>query len=306
MTLLEAFAAHRAGDPDAAELSRRAFDEAAALGLPALPQVREQRVAEALLPLAAEAGSLGAARLAAELPPLRISLFGELALTRGEREVTLPGGKPRELVELVASSSGGLLAERAIEVLWADATPEAGRRALRNALNRLRRIAGEVVIRDGEAIRLPGSAEVDLASFEREARAALAGEPDAEMTRRALAGYGGHVLPSRREPWAEVARERARSLQMSLLDLLAETVEADGHLDEALRLIEQAIDVDPLTERRYLIAARILAAQGRHGSASEILARGAGSIHAAGLSVPASFAKLEEAIGIGSEHLRAP
>ena len=63
-------------------------------------------------------------------------------------------------------------------------------------------------------------------------------------------------------------------------------MEAAGQLDEALHLIEQAIEIDPLAERRYLIAARILAAQGRQGTASKMLARGSAAIRHAGCPFP--------------------
>jgi len=306
LSLLEGYAALREGDPGAAALAGRAFDEAAALGVPALPQFREHRIAERLLPLAAAAGSVSAARLTAERPPLEVSLFGELGLARGGQVLTLPGGKPQELVELVAASGGRIAAVDAIEVLWPEATAESGRRGMRNALNRLRRTAGEVLIRDGETLRLSEPTRVDLLDFERGAHDTLGNESDVAAIELALACYGGELLTARRESWVEGPRERTRELYVSLLDLLAESVEAEGDLRRALEAIEAAIEVDPLGERRYLIAARILAAQGRQGSASRMLARGIEAISGAGLSAPPAFAKLVEAIGVGSEHLRTP
>lgn len=112
------------------------------------------------------------------------------------------------------------------------------------------------------------------------------------------------LVGASRDPWAESARERTRELRLSLLDLLAEAAEAEGDLVQALELIESAIEADPLAERRYLIAARILAAQGRHATASTTLTRGAEAIRGAGLTVPPSFAKLAEVIGVRSEHLQ--
>ncbi len=81
---------------------------------------------------------------------------------------------------------------------------------------------------------------------------------------------------------------------MRLLDLLAAQVESEGELDEALRLLEQAIEVDPYDDHRYLISARILAAQGRYGSATRMLTRGAETMRSLGLAVPAAFDKLAE------------
>jgi DNA-binding SARP family transcriptional activator len=295
LALLTAYAALRAGDPDAGALAAAAFDEAAALGVAALPQAREPKIAERLLELAAGAGSASAARLAADRPPLEISLLGRFTVSRAGQVLAIPEGRPQALVKLVAASGGAIPAEEAIEALWPEAPTESGRRGLRNVLNRLRRSAGEVIVRAGADLRLPEGARVDAVTFERDAGLALAGEPDPGAARSALAHYRGELLPEEPyEPWAGPARERARSLFVRLLDLLAEQVESEGDLDEALRLLEQAIEADPYDDRRYLISARILAAQGRYGSATQMLARGAETMRRLGLEVPAAFDKLAE------------
>ena len=74
---------------------------------------------------------------------------------------------------------------------------------MRNALNRLRRITGEVLARDGVNVRLPESTRVDLWEFEREARNALTSQPGPAATRRALDRCEAEVLASRREAWAK-------------------------------------------------------------------------------------------------------
>ena len=61
MTLLEACAALRRGDRERAALAARAFEEAARLGQPQLPLIREREVTESLLGLAVQTG-LPAAR----------------------------------------------------------------------------------------------------------------------------------------------------------------------------------------------------------------------------------------------------
>jgi DNA-binding SARP family transcriptional activator len=58
-----------------------------------------------------------------------------------------------------------------------------------------------------------------------------------------------------------------------LLDLLAEDARDRGDLDEAIRLLDAAIEAEPLDEGRYLEAAELLLAQGRRGSAGALVNR---------------------------------
>jgi DNA-binding SARP family transcriptional activator len=295
LTLLAANAALRTGEPDVGDLAAAAFEEAAALGTPTLPMVREPAIAEALLGIAASAGSTSAARLAGDRPGLEITLLGSFAVARSGQQLALPPGKPEALVKLVAVSGGAIATEAAIEALWPESEPESGRRGLRNALSRLRRSAGDVLVRAGNGLRLAEGARIDAAAFEREAALALDDDAQPGAARSALALYRGELLPDERnEAWAIPARERVRELVARLLDAQAAHVEADGELDEALRLLERAIAVDPYDDRRYLISARILAAQGRYGSATQMLARGAEAMQSLGLDVPAAFDKLAE------------
>ena len=222
-------------------------------------------------------------------------MLGRFGVSRAGQALVLPEGRPTTLVKLVAASGGAVPAEAAIEALWPDAPPESGRRGLRNVLNRLRRSCGDVLVRDGADLRLTDEARVDAVDFERDAELALGSEPDHGAARRAVALYRGELLADERyESWAAPARERTRDLYARLLDLLAEQVESEGELDEALRLLEQAIEADPYDDRRYLISARILAAQGRYGSATQVLTRGAETMRSLGLAVPAAFDKLAE------------
>lgn len=285
LLLLDAHAAHRCAAPDAGALAARAFEEAATLGTPQLPLVRERAIAESLLPLAVAAGSASAASLASAGPRLAIAVLGGFSVTRGGTPVALPEGRPQALVKLVAASGGATLADVAIEALWPGTAPAAGRRGLRNALHR----TGGLVVRAGECLRLADAAEVDAVIFERLAAAAT----DPTALRRAVDRYPGELLPDDRyAPWAAAPRERLRATYVELLDRLAEAVEAQGELDEALRILDRAIGADPHDERRYLLAARILGAQGRRASATLLLGRGADALRELGLPVPPAFAKL--------------
>jgi DNA-binding SARP family transcriptional activator len=108
------------------------------------------------------------------------------------------------------------------------------------------------------------------------ARLVLAAAPgeQAGLARLALSRYRGELLPEDPyAPWAASARERLRRRQLELLDLLVADARERGDLDEAVRLLDEAIAAEPLDEERYLQGAEMLLAQGRRGSARGLVER---------------------------------
>jgi DNA-binding SARP family transcriptional activator len=86
--------------------------------------------------------------------------------------------------------------------------------------------------------------------------------------------YAGELLPGDRyEDWAAAPRERLRRRYLALVDLLADDAEARGDLDEAVRQLDAGSAIEPLDERRYLRAARMLLLQGRRASARDVVRR---------------------------------
>ncbi len=157
--------------------------------------------------------------------PVRIALMGAFGVTVDGREVAAqewPTRRAAELVQLLALADGrGLPRERVIDALWPMLAPEAGAANLRKAAHHARRTLGgtdSVVLRGGMVALFPGRAvETDAEVFERAARAALAGS-DAESCARAVAAYGGELLPEAPyEEWTQAPRERLRALNLELL-----------------------------------------------------------------------------------------
>jgi DNA-binding SARP family transcriptional activator len=154
-------------------------------------------------------------------------------------------------------------------------------------LNRLRAACGELVSRDGQILAFAEGTGVDAVLFVERAREALASPDDTaspDRARAALGLYVGEALPDDRyEEWAAEPRERLRARALLLLDLLAGWAERDGDLDEALRLLERAIEADRLEESRYARAARLLLRQGKRGRALDVLRAGAAALRELGL-----------------------
>ena len=157
--LLRAVAAQRRGDPAAASLAIDSLEQAARLGHPGLPMIRERRAAERVVGLVESSGHPLAAGLAELQFPVTVAVLGCFAVTRGGRPVEIPPGQGRQLVKLVAASGGRLTADAVMEALWPEAEPELSANRLRTVLNRLRDAAGDVIVRqDRQFVPRPGRA----------------------------------------------------------------------------------------------------------------------------------------------------
>ncbi len=293
--LLGAYAALRRGDAGAPARAAAAFEQAAALGKPLLPLVRERLVAEQLVELAAASGSGAARALLESSQPLRVRLLGKFEVRRAGEPIVLPSGRPEQLVKLLALCGGRLPAEVAIEELWPEVAPDSGRKRLRNVLNRLRAAAAGVVERDRDTLCLC-DAVVDAELFEQDARRVLE-RVELGAARLAIARYRGALLPDDRyEPWAAAERERLERLFIALADAAADAAHEHGDVDEALRHLERGIDIDPYDESRYLRGARLLLEQGRRGAAAALLERAERVMERLGVPLSAAHGELSAAV----------
>ena len=77
-----------------------------------------------------------------------------------------------------------------------------------------------------------------------------------------------------------------------LLDLLTDDAVDRGDVDEAIRLLDQSQEAEPLDEERYLRAAELLIFQGRRGSAARLVERAARVQEELGVPESARLARL--------------
>ena len=278
LMLMRAYAALRGSDPAARQLAADAFDTLLTLGNLQAAWVREPDVIQRLLALGG--GCAGATALAAARGYLRVQTFGRFRIHRDGVLVPLPPGRPSLAVRAVAARHGRMRADALIELLWPDSPPGAGRNRLRNLLSRIRATAGDVLVRDGDAVALPAGSEIDAEQFHEHVRAALAaGAAGGSRARSAMALYHGDFLPEDLDGWADEPRQRCRREYLMMLDIVAASALRHGEIDEALRLTERAIEVEPLDEARYVALADLLTAHGRRGSALSALRRAAAVLH---------------------------
>jgi DNA-binding SARP family transcriptional activator len=96
------------------------------------------------------------------------------------------------------------------------------------------------------------------------------------------------------EDWAAPARERLSRLFLALLDAAAEEARAGGDFDEAVRLAERAIELEPYDELRYVHVGRVLLGQGRRGATLSTLGRARKALSALGVAPSDAFVQLEQ------------
>jgi DNA-binding SARP family transcriptional activator len=291
LELLGAYADLRRGEKDAACAAAVAvFERCSRLGLPELPLLVEPAVARALVPLAAIGGSQAAAKVQVAALRTTIHVLGGFGVVRSGRPVWLPPGRPVTAVKAIAAHGGRLRTEELIEALWPDGGPDTGKARLRTVLSRIRSSAGDLLVRDGDVVTIGPGVELDALAFETDARQALSLAREdrsraATVARAALAHYRGPLLPE--DPtadWAAGQRERLRVLHLELLDIAAAEAEREQQLDEAVRILHEAIAVEPYDEVRYARAARLLASQGRTGSARALLAQAKATLAEIGIT----------------------
>ncbi|TAL21761.1 MAG: hypothetical protein EPN99_07045 [Frankiales bacterium] len=227
---------------------------------------------------------------------LEVRLLGGFAVLRDGVPVPVAAGTGAQAVKYVALQGGRVSADRLVEALWPRAEPGRGKVRLRNVLARLRQ-SGELLERDGDEIALVEGCAVDAVTFMEESAAALAGTE--EQLRRAVARYAGELLPGDRyQDWTSGPRERLRNRYLGLLDRLAALCAGRGAVDEALQWWEQALDVEPYDEDRYIAMAALLVSAGRTGPANRVVRRAQAMLDR--LSVPASPALESLATQVGA------
>jgi DNA-binding SARP family transcriptional activator len=131
-----------------------------------------------------------------------------------------------------------------VELFWPDVELESGRTSLRSALPVLRRRLeppdvppGSVLVSDRQNVRLsPEWVSTDVVEFERDLQGAKRASPGEAigLWERAVARYGGELLPGYYEPWVLAERERLAAAYAGALRQLAAARAQEGDLPGAM------------------------------------------------------------------------
>ncbi|MFC7306803.1 BTAD domain-containing putative transcriptional regulator [Streptomyces monticola] len=218
--------------------------------------------------------------------PILLRVLGPIGLTltsSGEAVGTSMRSAAREMLALLAAHPDGMRTEEIAEHLQLPTDPDESAKEMKNVRRAIRRAlrkatgssqAGFVrVLRDREFLD-PQLISTDLAEFTaalRQSAVAENVEQRASSLRGALAAYAGPFADGADYVWAEEVREnlyrKAVDATVALADLLTPT-----RLDEALVLLDRAVEWNPLNEAVYARIIRLQQAEGRDDAAQRTYA----------------------------------
>ena len=187
-----------------------------------------------------------------------------------------------DLLKVLAANDGKPLAvSRVTELLWPDAGPENGRKSFDMALSRLRKLLGQedsVVLNDGKLAFSPALAWCDTADFAARCEKPVAGLEAAALERHAaalLARYARGFLDGEQleGPWAVEARERNKQRLVRQAQAVADALATRASTAAAIRLVQQAIEAEPLAESLYIWLMRSHAEAGNHAEGLRVFRR---------------------------------
>lgn len=209
---------------------------------------------------------------------MRIRVLGEFSVQCNGREVS--HFRSRRTAELLAylalNGRRGHPREVLMELLWPEHDGPAARHSLSVALSWLRQefeaeAHSPIFIADRYSVRLgPGCVSTDVAEFEsalREAAAAVEPAQRLGCLERALACYGGQLLPGFYEDWVIPEQQRLEDLFFRAAHEALGLMEARGLDGPALELAHRIVAVDPLREESHREVLRLYGRLGRPESA---------------------------------------
>jgi DNA-binding SARP family transcriptional activator len=208
---------------------------------------------------------------------MEFRILGPLEVWDERGEVSLAGPKPRALLALLLLHPNEVVpADRLIDELWGEDSPERAAAALRVNVSRLRKSLAQDVLTTrspGYVIRV-GPDELDLHRFERlveEGRSLLArglAADASERLRDALSLWRGPALADfAYENFARTAIARLEEIRLAAVELRIDADLALGRHDELVGELEALVAEHPLRERLRTCLMTALYRSGRQAEA---------------------------------------
>lgn len=195
------------------------------------------------------------------MPGLHIQLLGEFSIAYDGAPVAGITSARLEilLAYLVLHRAAPQARQRLAFLFWPDSTEEQARTNLRNLWHRLRGAlpdADRFLLADGLTIQWRPDAPccIDVAKFAEHLKQAELAASAAERTlclERAVAVYGGELLPGCYSDWLLAERERLAQAYAAALERLAALYEAQRDYPRAIGHVQALLRHDPLHEPAY-------------------------------------------------------
>jgi DNA-binding SARP family transcriptional activator len=236
---------------------------------------------------------------------MQFGILGPLEVREDGAVLPLAGAKQRALLTLLLLHANEVVsAERIVDELWSDESPDAGVKALRVGVSRLRKALG----RTGDRLRTraPGYVlelepeQLDLHRFERLVTDAAESEPHAAAAklREALALWRGRPLADfAYEPFAQGAIARLDELHLAAHERRIEADLALGAHQEVVGELMALVSEHPLRERPRAQLMLALYRSGRQAEALDVYRDGRRAlVDELGLEPGPALHELEQAI----------
>lgn len=183
--------------------------------------------------------------------------------------VDLTGKKIQALVAYLGVEDGRPRPwEELATLLWGETGEDRARHNLRQALSKIRRVSGDLLVADNDWLRLTDLCEVDVRDFER-----LTAGDEPEDLKRALDLYrhdlltGLVVRESAFEDWLRDARARLRDRACDAFERLAAALTGLGDLEQAMAVLRRRLAMDPACEQAHRALMELYARSGRRSDA---------------------------------------
>ncbi len=197
---------------------------------------------------------------------MRLHTFGGLWID-GLTPRTAPGPRPMALLALVAAGGDrGASRDRAVGLLWSEASQDLARHALSQTLYRLKHDLGVEGINAGQDLRLAAGLSSDVGDF----TAALAVGHHRQAAELYTGPFlDGFYLPGAPEfeRWVDEERERLRRAALRAMEHAATAADHGADRTESLRWWRRLTELDPLSARYAAGLMHALAAAGDRDSA---------------------------------------
>lgn len=146
-----------------------------------------------------DAGSSEHVAVIADRRP-HVQVLGAFVVTVGGQPQRISSDRVAALIKTLAVGRGRVPVDVVLDRLWPDASPDDGRRRLKNVLTRTRQSLGPIVERDADALCFCDSLALDLVEFVNASRVAVRALADNDpsavaLSIQALGVYHGALLP---------------------------------------------------------------------------------------------------------------
>ena len=191
--------------------------------------------------------------------PVKVFLLGAPRVQHGQRIRLLKPEKALWLLTLLAAQDRWVSREEIAGLMWPDSEPSKARHSLRQLLQRVQSLRWSTTL-DIEADRLRWRGGSDLHEFRRCLRAGLWEE--ALVNHRGMLLQGLHPADLEEyDSWLELERGRLHTEWLQACAEQARALEARGEVREALHLLENVLQQDPLSEQalqQYITLSRMV------------------------------------------------